>query len=62
MSSGESLAHLGDVVLQEVFVQRVVSDLQPADKCERRYYLTTIGDLVELTLKEINLGFKALMS
>jgi len=48
-------------VLQEVFVQRV-SNLQPTDKCERRYLLTTIGDLVELALEEINLEFKALMS
>jgi len=37
-----------------------VSDLQPADECECRYFLTLIGDLGELVLKEVNVGFKAI--
>jgi len=38
----KDLAHLDDVV-QEVLVQGV-SDLQPVDECECRYFLTTVGD------------------
>jgi len=37
-----------------------VSDLQSADKRERRYLLTTIGDLGELALGEIDVGFEAI--
>ena len=58
MSSGEDLAHLGDVVLQEVFVQGV-SDLQPTDECERRDLFTTIRDFGKLALKEVDVGFEA---
>jgi len=44
LSSGKDLAHLGDIVFQEVFVQGM-SDLQPADERERGDFFTTIGDL-----------------
>ena len=42
-----------------MFVQKV-SDLQPADKRERRYLLTSIGDLDELALEEIDVEFGAI--
>jgi len=42
-----------------VFVQRV-SDLQPIDKHKRRYLLTIIGNLGELALDEIDVGFEAI--
>jgi len=58
LSSGEDLAHLGDVVLQEEFVQGV-SDLQPTDECERRDLFTTIRDFGKLALKEVDVGFEA---
>jgi len=60
LCSGESLAHFDDVVFQKVFVQRM-SDLQSADKCEHRYLLTAIRDLDVLALKEINVGFEAIV-
>ena len=56
---GREPPHLGDVVLQEVFVQRV-SDLQPTDKRERRYLFAAIGDHDELSLEEIDVGFEAI--
>ena len=59
MCSGESLTHLGDVVLQEVFVQRM-SDMQSTDKRERKYLLIAIGDLGELAVEEIDVGFEAI--
>ena len=59
LSLGKVFAHLGDVMLQEVLVQRV-RDLQPADKCECCYLLTTVGDLGELALEEIDVGFEAI--
>ena len=40
-------------MVQEVFVQKV-SDLQLADKRKRKYLLTAIGDLGELSLKKID--------
>ena len=49
LSSGKDLAHLGEIVLQEVFVQRI-SDLYPADERERRDFFTTIGDFGYLAL------------
>ena len=39
-----------------------MSDLQPADKSEHRYLLTTIGDLSELALEEIDVGFETISS
>ena len=36
----------------------MVCDLQPADECEFRCLLTTAGDLGELALKEIDVGFE----
>ena len=35
-------------------------NLQPADECACRYLLTTVGDLVELALEEIDVGFEAI--
>ena len=43
LSSEKDLAYLGDIMLQEVFVQRM-RDLQPADERERGEFLTIIRD------------------
>ena len=43
LSSGKNLAHLDDIILQEMFVQRM-SDLQVADERERGDFFTTIKD------------------
>ena len=56
MGSGEDLARLGDVMLQEVFVQGV-SDLQSTDECERRDFFIIIRDFAKLGLKEVDVGF-----
>ena len=53
LGSGKNLAHLGGVVLQEVFVYGV-SNMQPADKCEGDNFLLTVRDFSELVLKEID--------
>ena len=37
-----------------------MSGLQPADECECRYFFTAIGDLGELVLKEVDVGFEAI--
>ena len=42
LCSRKDLTHLGDVMLQEVFVQKV-SDLQSVDEHECKYFLTTAG-------------------
>jgi len=36
-----------------------VSDLQPADECEYKYFLIAIGDLGELVLQKIDVRFEA---
>ena len=45
LSSGEDLAILGVIVLQEVFVQGV-RDLQPTDEHECGNFFTTLETLV----------------
>jgi len=37
-----------------------MGDPQPADECECRYFLTAIGNLGELVLKEVDVGFEAI--
>ena len=54
LSSGKDLANIGDVVLQEVFVQGV-SNLQHTDKCDGSNFLTTIGSFGESILKEVDI-------
>ena len=53
LSSGKDLPHLGDRMLQEVFVKRMC-DLQPADERKRRDFFTTIGDFGYLNLEKID--------
>jgi len=43
LSLGKNLAHLGDIVLQEMFVQGM-NDLQLVDKRECGDFFTRIGD------------------
>ena len=50
---GENLANPSDVVLQEVFIQGM-RHLQPVDERECRYVFTTVGDLGELALEEVD--------
>ena len=57
LSSEEDLAHLGNVVLQEVFIQGL-SNLQAADECENNDLFTAIRDFSKLTLKEVDVGFE----
>ena len=45
-------------MLQKVLVQRV-SHLQSADEHEYRYLLIKVGDLGELVLEEVDVGFEA---
>ena len=52
LSTGKNLAHLGDVVLQEMLLQGV-SNLQPANVCDGSNFLPTVGDFGELILEEI---------
>ena len=54
MSSGKYLAHLGDVMLQEILVEGV-SNLQMANKREGGNFLPAVGDPGELVLKKIDL-------
>jgi len=35
-----------------------VSDLQPVDECECRYFLNTVGDFGPLALKEVYVGLE----
>jgi len=44
-------------VLQKVLVQRI-SDLKSTNERECRYLLTTVGDLGELVLKEVDIGLE----
>ena len=44
-------------MLQEGFVQGV-SDLQPADECERRDLFTAIRDFGKLALKDVDVRFE----
>jgi len=46
-------------MLQEVFLQRV-SDLQSANKRERRYFLTILETVVSWFWKKIDVGFEAI--
>jgi len=42
LGSRKDFAHLGDIVLQEVFMKGM-SDLQPTDECECRYFLPLVS-------------------
>ena len=37
-----------------------MSDLQAIEECERRYFLTAIGDFSELVSKEVDVRFEAI--
>jgi len=50
----KGLAHLGDVVLHEMLVQRV-NDLQSTDKRKCKYILITVGDLCEMILGKVDI-------
>jgi len=54
LSTGKNLAHLGDVVLQEMLVQGM-SNLQAIDESKGDNFLSTIGDFDELILEEIKI-------
>ena len=58
LCSGKELAHLGDVVLQEVLVQRV-SDMQSTNECKCRYLLITVEDLDKMVLEEFDVRLEA---
>ena len=58
LSTEKYLAHIGDVVLQEVLVERV-SNLQSVNECEGSNFFPTVGDFGELTLKEIEVRLEA---
>ena len=57
LSTNKNLAHLANVVLQEMLVQGM-SNLQPADACESGNFLSTLGDF-ELILKEIEVRLES---
>ena len=46
------LAHLGDIMLQEVLVEGV-SNLQPTDECKSSNFLPIVRDFGQLVLEEI---------
>ena len=59
LCSDKDLAHLRDVVLQEMLVQRV-SDMQSTNVRECKYLLTTVRDLTELVLEGVDVRFEAI--
>jgi len=58
LSSKQNLAHPGDIVLQEMFVQGV-RNMQLADECECRDVLTAVGNLDQLALDVPDVGLEA---
>ena len=54
---GEYLAHLRDVVLLEMLIERV-TNLQSVKKSEGYNFLLAVGDSGELMLEEIDLGLE----